>query len=975
MSSDSPVPTAAAGDGAARTSESVTGDSELLAVIREALAPRYIVSEIIGQGGMAVVFRAHEPRHGRDVAIKVVRRELGLSLAVDRFSREIQITAKLQHPNIVSLFDSGTADGLVYFVMPLVEGESLRALLLREGRLSIELALRLARDMADALEYAHSRGIVHRDLKPENILLSSGHAMLADFGIASLLERLVDRQSITDAGLAIGTPAYMSPEQCNTEGSIDGRSDIYSLGCVLYEMLGGEPPFSGRNPLVIMARHASDRLPSIEVLRPDIPPILVTVIEKALAKAPGDRYQTAGAFERALVDTHSTRSRGKYWVAVAAATATLGLALYFALSATTTKLDSNRVAIFPLSERGLVGDDVGGGAAIAVVINAALEHADPLRPLDVSDRLSAAQLADPAAISPADRGKIARQVGAAHYITGIVQAYSDSVIVGLRLYDATGDSLVVQRSTTGSRRASPLHRLGIESVKALLPSLIDPGRAVDLAPLSDRNPSAVALFIQGEREYRRSRFPAALQLYRRALEQDSNLVFAAIKGAQAAYWQDHHAAAELALYATRRDSLLPPRYAAFAKGLHAFSGGRADSAELWVTRAIAAAPGWPEALMQLGEVYFHLVPLRVSLDSLAEVKFREAVASDSAFTPPLVHLSEIALRGGRTEEARLLIKQLRATSPPADVNEHLEMMLACVSRGAARYSWNAAVRSSPRAGLRAAKSLAAAGRQLACAEGAFRALLAASPDVHYGAVLGLQSVLAAQGRTNEVVTLVDSVVKAGVLQALMTAYVVDEAAGLPVAAQAARVAAFAQQRWGPSYNALATITGRSWLLWLFGIWEAGQRNVTTVASLQNSLALLATRHNDPTAELLSNALGAHLRLLALDTTGTISLLRNLRPAPPSDSLSWSLALPLAVERLQLAELLLARRDFSGALSVASVFDHPEPMVYVAFLPASLRIRVQAADSLNRRHEADEYRSRLQHLAPPQDAVRPARVSP
>ncbi len=975
MSQDAEVPAAASGDDATQRLEELRSGSNLFATIRDALAPRYDVSDIIGQGGMAVVFRAHEPRHGRDVAIKVVRRELRLTLAADRFSREIQITAKLQHPNIVSLFDSGTADGLVYFVMPLIEGESLRALLDREGRLSIELALRLARDVAEALEYAHSHGIVHRDLKPENILVSSGHALLADFGIASLLERLVDQQSITDAGLVIGTPAYMSPEQCSPEVAIDGRSDIYSLGCVLYEMLGGEPPYSGRNPLVIMARHASDHLPSIEVLRPDIPPVLVTVIEKALAKTPGDRFQSAGALERALGDTRTTRSRSRYWIAAATVTVTAGLAMYFAMRSGTSKLDPNRVAIFPLAENGLVNDDAGGGAAVAVVINTALEHADPLRPLDVSDRLTAAQLADPAAISPGDRGKIARQVGAAHYITGIVQGFSDSIIVGLRLYDATGDSLVVQRSTAGSRRATPLHRLGIASVKALLPSLIDPGRAVDLAPLSDRNPSSVALFIQGEREYRRSRFPAALELYRRALEQDSNLVLAAIKGAQAAYWQDHHAAATLARYAARHDSLLPPRYAAIARGLDAFSVGQADSAELWLTRALVAAPGWPEALMQLGEVYFHLVPLRGSLDSLAEEKFREAVASDSAFTPPLVHLSEIALRAGRTAEAHVLITRLRATSPPADVTEHLDMMFDCVSRGAAQYSWDASVRASPRGGLKAAKALAAAGRQLGCAEGAFRALLKASPDVHYGAVLGLQSVLAAQGRSDDVVALVDSVVKAGVLQVLMTAYVVDDAAGLPVAAQAAGVARLSRERWGPTYAALAATTGRTWLIWLLGIWEARQRNAKTVSSLQDSLAQSAARQPDPTVALLSDALSAQRRLLALDTAGAIRQLRILTPAAPNDSLSWSLALPLAVERLQLAELLLARRDFTGALSVASIFDHPEPMVYVAFLPASLRVRMQAADSLHRRHDADGFRSRLQHLDPVKDAVRPARLSP
>ena len=969
--------TDAAGELAARSSAELAwpslDDDGLLALLRERLAPRYEVIDVLGRGGMAVVFRANEPRYPRGVAIKVVRPVAGLTPDTARFLREIQLTAKLQHPNIVSLFDSGVESGLFYFVMPLVTGETLRTLLKREGRLPLAQALRLTRDIAGALEYAHALDIVHRDLKPENILLSSGRAMLADFGIASELRKIAGVESTTEAGVLIGTPLYMSPEQCNGVEKVDGRSDVYSLGCVLYEMLGGEPPFTGRNAQVIMARHASDRLPSIEVLRPDIPPQLVPVIEKALAKLPADRYDTAGAFERALDAAEKPDTRRRRLPAAIALVVAAATAIFYLTRPADAGLDRNRVAIFPLAERGLSVAESGSGAAVAVVINTALEHADPLRPLDLSDHLTPQQLTDPAAMAPGERRLLARSVGAAYLITGTLQAFADSVIVSLRLYDVAGDSLIAQRSAAG-RAGVPLHRLGIEAVKLLLPALVDPGRTVDLTPLSDRRASAVALFIQGERAYRQSHFPAALQFYRRALQDDSSLVIAAIKGAQAAFWQDHHAARELAQFAARRSALLPPRYAAFARGLEASLAGRADSAELWLTRALAAAPGWPEAEMQLGDMYYHLVPLRGGLDTLAEQHFRLAAAADSGFTPPLIHLAEIDARAGRLNGARRSIARLESSEVRAI--KHLQMMVDCVTRGADRYSWRLPVGAAPVEGLRAAKALAAGGAQLACAEGAFRAVLAVEePDLNYGAVLGLQSLLAAQGRTRELSSLIDSVVAAGTLQVLMTSYLIDDAAGSPVAEQAQGVVRFGQSRWGPTYAGLSAAGGRSWLQWLFGVWHAKQGDAGTLASLRSSLERSGSRTADPISTRLAEALRGHERLLARDTAEAIRRFRALEPAVPSDSLSWSLALPHAVERMRLAELLLARGEYAAAISTASIFDHPEPMIYLAFLPSSLRIRAQAADSLGQRQQAESYRTRSRHLRPASEPIRSVRVPP
>ena len=221
-----------------------------------ALADRYRIERELGRGGMATVYVAEDLKHRRQVAIKVMRPELSASMGADRFLREVEIAAKLSHPNILPVYDSGEADGLLYYVMPLVEGESLPERMARDKQMPALEALRLAREVAEALAYAHARGIVHRDIKPANILLWAGHALVADFGIARAMES--SGEALTQTGLAIGTPVYMSPEQATGATDIDGRTDIYALGCVLYEMLAGEPPFTGPTVQAIIARSLTE---------------------------------------------------------------------------------------------------------------------------------------------------------------------------------------------------------------------------------------------------------------------------------------------------------------------------------------------------------------------------------------------------------------------------------------------------------------------------------------------------------------------------------------------------------------------------------------------------------------------------------------------------------------------------------------------------------------------------------------------
>ena len=248
---------------------------------------------------MATVWLARDLKLDRLVAIKVVHPELAAALGADRFLREVRITARLNHPHILPLLDSGEAGGVLYYAMPYVEGESLRDRMGREKQLALDDALRIAREVADALSYAHGHDVVHRDVKPENILLESGHAVVTDFGIARAITA-AGGDRLTDTGIAVGTPAYMSPEQGAGRAELDGRSDVYSLGCVLYEMLAGHPPFTGSSAQEVLARHSMDAVPRLTAARPTVPVAVERAIHTALAKVPADRFATASELADAL---------------------------------------------------------------------------------------------------------------------------------------------------------------------------------------------------------------------------------------------------------------------------------------------------------------------------------------------------------------------------------------------------------------------------------------------------------------------------------------------------------------------------------------------------------------------------------------------------------------------------------------------------------------------------------------------------
>ena len=345
--------------------------TELPAGFRSGLSDRGIdLGDEVGRGAMSVVYRATDRRHSRTVAVKVLRPDPDAGYDAKRFLREIQLAAGLQHPHILPVYGSGAVDGTLFYVMPYVAGESLRRRLNRAGRLPLHEALRLAREVADALDYAHAHGVVHRDIKPENILLESGHAVVADFGVALVVSRAATLAAgaaspdgrLTSLGMVVGTPPYMSPEQASGDGALDGRSDIYALGCVLYEMLTGEPPFSGPTARATIARRFQGPPVPLRQRRPDVPAAVATVVDKALAIEPVDRFATGAEFASALAAVEPRNgiaglaARATGWRALAVVAGSLAvLALALAAAGTPhrlgprSRLDPRRVAVAALS--------------------------------------------------------------------------------------------------------------------------------------------------------------------------------------------------------------------------------------------------------------------------------------------------------------------------------------------------------------------------------------------------------------------------------------------------------------------------------------------------------------------------------------------------------------------------------------------------------------------------------------------------
>ncbi len=563
-----------------------------LARFAAALADRYRIERELGRGGMATVYLAEDLKHHRNVAIKVLHPDISAVLGGDRFLREIETTASLRHPHILPLFDSGEAGergseegSLLFYVMPLVEGASLRDRLDREKQLPVDEALKIAREVADALSYAHSRGIIHRDIKPGNILLESGHAVVADFGIAKAV-RAAGGEALTQTGMSLGTPTYMSPEQAAGEQDLDGRSDLYALACVLYEMLAGQPPFTGVSAEALVRQHMVVDAPPVTNYRPAVPASVAAALHRALAKSPADRFNPVAQFAEALHGAPTTSVSTRPAASARRAVGMLaGLLLVAAMvgvvlwrrAASTALPGTASVAVLPFVD--LSPEHTGAylGDGISETLINALANVPGL---SVAARTSAFAFRD----KREDVREIGRELGVAAVLEGSVQRAGDRLRVTAQLIK-TADGLHLW-SQSFDREAGDIFAVQDEVARAVANALqlrLVTGSDSGGTPGGTRNVDAYDAYLLGRYHWNRRTTEGmidATAAFTRALALDSSYALA-WSGLADSYVLS--IPEEYDVPGINRDSTL----------------ARAEAA---ARRAIALAPGLGEAYASLGEI-------------------------------------------------------------------------------------------------------------------------------------------------------------------------------------------------------------------------------------------------------------------------------------------------------------------------------------------------------------------------------------
>ncbi|MEP7381743.1 MAG: protein kinase [Gemmatimonadota bacterium] len=668
--------------------------SELLARVQAAVGIGYRVERELGGGGMSHVFVATEMALGRSVVIKLLAPELTSELLAERFRREFQVTAVLgQHPHILPVLSTGTNDGLLYFITPFIEGESLRHRLHREGRFPVEDVVRILAEVGSALAFAHEKGIVHRDVKPENVLLSDGHAILADFGISAVLLRPNTpppdgaAPRLTDFGMAVGTPGYMSPEQAAGDSVIDGRSDLYSLAVIGYEMLTGRPPFTGATAMEVMNAHVNSTPRPVESLRPDTPRALATVLKRALEKSPADRFQRADEFGAALMPSWSGRGKAyraqpRRWPWIAAA-AVLLLAIWgYSRSSRQETWTSNPdlVAVAPFEA---VGADLSvWREGFVDLLSNNLDGAGPLRSVPPTVVVRRA----PPRMDRNGARQLAERTGAGITIFGsLIASGPDSVRASATIVEtATGNATDVQLRDD----VSHIDRLADSLSVAILREL---GRtraigATRLASLGSTSLPALKAYLQGEQFYRRSDWDSAAVHYQRAIALDSTFAPALRHLSNALGWRltpDLELSHDGYAYALRAGTLnrgLTPRESVLVAADSMFAALQLSSPKRpmpgrtalvqrvtsLLDEGVRRFPDDPEMWFKFGDVQYHftrwLLPSRSTMRTARDA-FERAIALDSAFAPAYIHQMELAAHDQDVVAMRLSATAYLALDP------------------------------------------------------------------------------------------------------------------------------------------------------------------------------------------------------------------------------------------------------------------------------------------------------------------------
>ncbi len=521
---------------------------EYLDRLKAAVADRYAVERELGSGGMATVYLARDLKHERQVALKVLRPDLAAVLGVERFLREVRIEANLSHPHILPLYDSGEADGFLYYVMPYVDGESLRDKLSREGELPIGETVRILREVADALSHAHEQGVVHRDIKPDNVMLSGRHAMVTDFGVAKAVSQATGREQLTTAGVAIGTAAYMAPEQAAADPNVDHRADIYAFGVLAYEMLTGRPPFTGMSPQMVLAAHVSETAEPVRKHRPTVPEPLANLVMKCLEKKAADRWQsadqllpqlealatpsgglepTAAAPSQDAASSHASRR----WVPVAAAMAIVALGVIAWLvvgSGGGESATSNRMALAVLPFTSVGADEASESFTVGIHDDL-ITQLSKISALRVISRTSVMEYRN----TTKNMRQIGEELGVGTLLEGSVQRAGSRIRINAQLIDTESDEHLW--AETYNRELTVENIFAIQSelslrIASALQATLSPEEHAQIEALPTENLEAYEYYLRGNeyahRGYAEEHIRSAIQMYQRATDVDGDFALA-----------------------------------------------------------------------------------------------------------------------------------------------------------------------------------------------------------------------------------------------------------------------------------------------------------------------------------------------------------------------------------------------------------------------------------------------------------------
>jgi len=673
--------------------------TDLLARLQAALGDRYQLGRELGGGGMSRVFVADERGLGRQVVVKVLPPELGAAVSAERFRQEIRLAASLQHPHVVPVLTAGEGGGLLYYTMPLIEGETLRARLARVGPLPVADAIRILRDVLDALGYAHRHHIVHRDIKPENVLLTDRHALVTDFGVAKALTQAASGGGgVTSAGVALGTPAYMAPEQVAADPQIDHRSDIYAAGILAYEMLAGRPPFgsAGESPQRVLAAHVITRPEPLGQVRPHLPPALVAAVMRCLEKDPADRWQSADDLRRALESIGATGrtawlgrlGRWLEWrtalVVVAAAGVFLAAWALVRLRARATGTGSpTLVAVLPFSVRG--GPDVAYlGDGMVNLLSTSLDGAGDLRAVDPHAVLSVAQRRAGGraggALDPRGAATVAARLGAGLYVLGDVVEAGGRVRIGASVYDRErGGEGGALASGTVEGSGNQLFALVDGLATQLLGEAIKgpSSRVTRVASVTTASLAAYKAYLDGEAAFRAGRADSAVTAFQRAIALDTAFALAYYRLSVAAEWATQAAlAAQAAEQAVQHSARLADHDRLLLRALLATRRGAGLEAEGLYRTILGTYPDDLEAWIQLGEVLFHYGPLQGRPIAESRAAFERVLYFDPAYVSAMVHLARIAASEGRLKAVDSLVGLIHTLSPASDRDLEMRVLRA-----------------------------------------------------------------------------------------------------------------------------------------------------------------------------------------------------------------------------------------------------------------------------------------------------------